>query len=183
MKKRSVPGVLIFGEGSRLQYANKEALDMIPALRDGTGDSEDEAPHVPAEIAEICTRLNDGSAAIDPVRGNTVHCELLDRSTGVPLSLRAFFISGRERNGGMRHIMVLVERVVEKHAADFEKAQRDYNLSKREAEVLRHICGGLTNRAIAERMFISEYTVKDHIKKIMKNMGAASRSEIIALLT
>lgn len=47
--------------------------------------------------------------------------------------------------------------------------------------MLKLICDGLTNKEISERLFISEYTVKDHIKNIMEKMGASSRGEIIAI--
>lgn len=36
----------------------------------------------------------------------------------------------------------------------------------------KYICEGFTNREIAENRFISEYTVKVHIKNIMKKMQA-----------
>lgn len=55
-------------------------------------------------------------------------------------------------------------------------------LSKREVEILRCVCRGLTNKEIAEIKFISEYTVKDHVKKIMRNMAVSSRSEILPAL-
>ena len=78
--------------------------------------------------------------------------------------------------------MVLMERIVEKHQVDIDKARREFQLSKREAEVVRLICQGLANREIAENLFISEFTVKDHIKNVMRKMRAGSRNEIVALL-
>jgi len=78
--------------------------------------------------------------------------------------------------------MVLMERIVEKHQVDIDKARREFQLSKREAEVVRLICQGLANREIAENLFISEFTVKGHIKNVMKKMRAGSRNEIVTLL-
>jgi DNA-binding NarL/FixJ family response regulator len=40
----------------------------------------------------------------------------------------------------------------------------------------------MTNREISTTPFITEYTLKDHIKKIMDKVKATSRSEIIANL-
>ena len=80
------------------------------------------------------------------------------------------------------YVMVLVERVVEKHAIDFEKIKKNYHLSNRELDIIKSLCQGLSNRAIGEKLFISEYTVKDHLKNIMAKMGAESRNEILALL-
>ncbi len=78
--------------------------------------------------------------------------------------------------------MVLLERIVERHEVDIEKARRDFGLSKREAELVSLIGRGMANREIAETLFISEHTVKDHLKNIMRKMRAGSRNEIIALL-
>ena len=57
----------------------------------------------------------------------------------------------------------------------------DEQLTSREVEVLRHVAGGNRNRDIAERLFISEETVKVHLKRIMVKLGAADRSEAIAI--
>ncbi len=87
---------------------------------------------------------------------------------------------GEEKEGS--HILILLERVVEKHTVNVEKAALRYNLSLREVEVVRLICEGYTNREIAEKLYISEYTVKDHIKNTMRKMEVATRNEIVALL-
>jgi DNA-binding NarL/FixJ family response regulator len=92
-----------------------------------------------------------------------------------------FFLKGNV-DANPTHIMVLIEQIAEKREADFEKANKSYRLSKREAEVLKLLCKGFTNKGIAKELFISEYTVKDHIKQIMEKMGVKSRSEIIALM-
>jgi hypothetical protein len=44
--------------------------------------------------------------------------------------------------------MVLIEQIAEKREADFEKANKNYRLSKRDAEVLRLLCKGCTKRAL-----------------------------------
>ena len=54
-------------------------------------------------------------------------------------------------------------------------------LSAREIEVLRQIAGGNRNRDIAERLFISEETVKVHIKHIMEKLGASDRTQAVAI--
>ncbi|MGA9673668.1 MAG: response regulator transcription factor [Terracidiphilus sp.] len=54
-------------------------------------------------------------------------------------------------------------------------------LSKREIEVLQKIAGGNRNSDIAELLFISEETVKGHIKHIMEKLGASDRTEAVAI--
>ena len=50
-------------------------------------------------------------------------------------------------------------------------------LSERETEVLRLVAHGLANKEIAGRLFISETTVKTHVKKIMQKLGVPSRTQ------
>jgi DNA-binding CsgD family transcriptional regulator len=52
-----------------------------------------------------------------------------------------------------------------------------WNLSKRESEVLALVAEGLTNRAIAGRLFISEKTSSSHVTHILDKLGVSSRTE------
>jgi DNA-binding NarL/FixJ family response regulator len=54
-------------------------------------------------------------------------------------------------------------------------------LSKREVEVLHKVAGGNRNSDIAELLFISEETVKGHVKHIMEKLGASDRTEAVAI--
>jgi DNA-binding NarL/FixJ family response regulator len=54
-------------------------------------------------------------------------------------------------------------------------------LTEREVEVLRAVAEGNRNRDIAEKLFISEETVKVHIKHIMEKLGATDRTQAVAI--
>jgi DNA-binding CsgD family transcriptional regulator len=54
-------------------------------------------------------------------------------------------------------------------------------LTRRESEVLRLICAGMTNAAIARDLFISVKTVSVHVSNILAKLGAASRGEAAAM--
>jgi len=57
----------------------------------------------------------------------------------------------------------------------------DEELTAREIEVLRHVSGGNRNRDIADLLFISEETVKTHLKHVMDKLGAKDRTQAIAI--
>jgi DNA-binding NarL/FixJ family response regulator len=57
----------------------------------------------------------------------------------------------------------------------------DETLSKREVEVLQKVAGGNRNSDIAALLFISEETVKGHVKHIMEKLGASDRTEAVAV--
>jgi DNA-binding NarL/FixJ family response regulator len=54
------------------------------------------------------------------------------------------------------------------------------NLSPREGEVLQLVAQGATNKQIADSLFISENTVKTHLRNIMEELHLANRSQAAA---
>ena len=52
-------------------------------------------------------------------------------------------------------------------------------LTKREIEVLRLVAQGLNNREIGKRLFISENTVKNHVRNILEKLQLHSRMEAV----
>lgn len=57
----------------------------------------------------------------------------------------------------------------------------EMGISERESDVLRLIVDGLNNRAVAEKLFISEDTVKTHVRAIFRKLGVSDRSQAVAL--
>jgi DNA-binding CsgD family transcriptional regulator len=53
-------------------------------------------------------------------------------------------------------------------------------VTAREADVLRLVADGLTNREIGERLFLSPRTVEKHIERLLAKTGAANRSQLVA---
>jgi len=66
-------------------------------------------------------------------------------------------------------------------AAHLAEHMGDESLSKREVDVLQKIAGGNRNSDIAALLFISEETVKGHVKHIMEKLGANDRTEAVAI--
>lgn len=75
---------------------------------------------------------------------------------------------------------VLHEVLLEGDVATLDLEPLVEALTPRELEVLRMTASGLGNREIAERLGISEHTIKFHISSILGKLGAASRTEAVA---
>ena len=60
--------------------------------------------------------------------------------------------------------------------AALDQAGRTGGLSPRELEVLRLLATGATNRAVADRLFLSERTVARHVSNIFGKLGVSSRA-------
>ena len=54
-------------------------------------------------------------------------------------------------------------------------------LSQRESEVLQLMVGGLSNRAIAQRLFVGEETVKSHTRSIYRKLEVGERAQAVAV--
>ena len=163
INKRAIPGLLIIDADYRLLYANREALEIIFGRPEfATRNASESQRHMPEEIVELCEQLKRKDAIFDSTSSKVPGCEILDATSGNSCSLRVSFIN-KPAGGGdkqQQHIIVLIEKIVERHEVDLPKAKEDYALSKREVEILECVCRGLTNREIAETKFISQYTVK-----------------------
>jgi DNA-binding NarL/FixJ family response regulator len=81
----------------------------------------------------------------------------------------------------IRHVHAGKKRVPPQVAAQIAEHMSDEELTAREVEVLRKIAGGNRNKDIADLLFISEETVKVHIKHIMDKLGAKDRTQAIAI--
>ncbi len=81
----------------------------------------------------------------------------------------------------IRQVHAGKKRVPPQVAARLAEHMSDEDLTAREIEVLNQIAGGNRNKDIAEKLFITEETVKVHIKHIMDKLGANDRTQAVAI--
>jgi DNA-binding NarL/FixJ family response regulator len=81
----------------------------------------------------------------------------------------------------IRHVHAGKKRVPPEVASQLAEHMSDEALTPREIDVLREVAGGNRNRDIGERLFISEETVKVHVKHLMDKLGARDRTQAIAI--
>lgn len=81
----------------------------------------------------------------------------------------------------MRIVDVPEESQREEANESFDALCTRYEISKREAEIIASICEGLTNQQIADRLFISLQTVKDHTSRIYLKTEVKNRTQLANL--
>ncbi|MGA9542827.1 MAG: response regulator transcription factor [Candidatus Sulfotelmatobacter sp.] len=62
-----------------------------------------------------------------------------------------------------------------------ERKREDLRITRRELEILELIAQGLSNREIAEKLFVSESTVKTHSSRVFDKLGAKRRTQAVQL--
>lgn len=74
------------------------------------------------------------------------------------------------------------EKQEENANMDYKMFCTEYEISKRESEIVWEICTGKTNKAIAEKLFITLQTVKDHTHRIYTKTQVKSRVQLANLV-
>ncbi|MFF6878961.1 MULTISPECIES: response regulator [unclassified Streptomyces] len=76
----------------------------------------------------------------------------------------------------------LISRVLAQPApSDLVDPRRLATLTPREREVMALVAGGLSNDAIAERLFVTPVTVKTHANRAMTKLGARDRAQLVVI--
>jgi two-component system, NarL family, response regulator LiaR len=91
-----------------------------------------------------------------------------------------FTVAGRRRDAVVREISAPVE--VPASRVPFVRnaaRQAELSITARELEILEQIAAGLSNREIAERLFVSENTVKTHSGRLLDKLGARRRTQAV----
>jgi DNA-binding NarL/FixJ family response regulator len=78
------------------------------------------------------------------------------------------------------HLARIEETTQLRAAADDSRPDEPEVLTAREMEIVEFVAAGLTNAAIAERLWISPGTVKKHLENIYAKLGVANRAAAVA---
>ena len=158
---RDDPGVVLLeltDRGVAVLTASPSALRRLAEVEDGTVDG------LPFAVTSLARTAHG--------RGSSARCRLRTRS-GRWLTLHAERLPGS-----------IVSLVVEpSRPADIAALLADaYRLSEREAEVVGLVVRGHSNAEIARALWLSPYTVADHVKNIFEKTGVRSRGELTSRL-
>jgi DNA-binding NarL/FixJ family response regulator len=97
---------------------------------------------------------------------------------------RAYLLKGllrKELLETIRAVHAGQKRIPPEVAAELAGHVIDDTLTLREIDVLRLIAGGNANKLIADRLLITEETVKGHVKNILSKLGASDRTHAVTL--
>lgn len=91
-------------------------------------------------------------------------------------------LTGRPERVVVREVEVPAPPLPAAPAGPLDPARREaLGITKRELEILELIAEGLSNREIAERIFVSENTVKTHSSRLFDKLNARRRTQAVQL--
>jgi len=81
----------------------------------------------------------------------------------------------------IRAVHIGKKRIHPEIAANLADHLGEENLTRRETEVLQLVSEGNSNKEIGRKLFISEETVKGHVKNILGKLGANDRTQAVSI--
>jgi DNA-binding NarL/FixJ family response regulator len=181
-------------EGIAALISNQPDMELIAEAASGSEAIEAFRKHRP-DVTLMDLRLPDmsGIDAMIAIRVEFPDARIVMLTTfegdiqiqrALQTGARAYLLKSsppKELMDTIRQVHAGKKRIPPEIASQLAEHMSDEALTNREVEVLQSIAGGNRNRDIANALFISEETVKVHIKHIMDKLGASDRTEAVAI--
>lgn len=181
-------------EGIALVIKNQQDMTMIAEAANGREAIELYRLHSP-DVVLMDLRLPDisGIDAMIAIRAEFPDARIIVLTTfegdveiqrALAAGARAYLLKSmppKEIVEVIRQVAVGKKRIPTQIATKLAEHMADESLTSREVEVLGHVAGGNRNWEIAKQLFISEETVKVHLKHIMEKLGAKDRTQAVAI--
>ncbi len=178
-ERRSIPGVMLFAGTGEVLFMNAEAEVLsrqIMAARYEAGAQE----VLPTEILDLCVSLRNLLENEDQENSEGQH--ELRRVAGdlpTPVLLRGFPLAPHSPDDDAC-MLVLMEKIGRERRIVSDQAKDQFRLTDREVEIVKYISEGWTNKEIAHHLEISEHTVKEHVRHLLKKTKSTTRTGILA---
>lgn len=172
-------GVILFNSMGQLLFINKEAQVCIRhlqplSIRNTGGCLIPDDVH--AVVRDLISRLLECE---HPKDCESIQVERLVFSSDQGLLLRGFCIPD-EPIASHSRVLVTIEKLHQGLGCPDINIQDRYHLTQREQMVIIYLMLGFTNKEIANRINLSEYTVKEHLKRIMQKTKTTTRTGLLA---
>ena len=157
-------------------------LDVRMPIMDGVATTKELSQHYP-EIAVLVLTTFDDDEYISQAMNYGAKGYLLKDSPPEDLVLAIHAVNKGHTHLGPGLFEKALNHTPEKTKADAVVCDRLAELSPREREVLNLIAVGANNREIAQKLYISEKTVKNHVTSILSKLNLRDRTQAALLVS
>jgi DNA-binding NarL/FixJ family response regulator len=96
-----------------------------------------------------------------------------------PVLLRGFPLAAHSEKDDAC-MLIIMEKIGRERRVVPDQVKDQYRLTDREVEIVKYISEGWTNKEIARHLGISEHTVKEHVRHLLKKTKTTTRTGILA---
>jgi DNA-binding CsgD family transcriptional regulator len=179
-EKNEGTGVFLFSTARQLLFMNESANRCLRDLTDGSSNGAQGV--LPPCVIDMCAALLAVvTNSCHPKDLEHCHIERVAGTAGARFLLRGLVVPEEPLQTKSR-LIVLVEQMSEPVGYPTTQVGNYYRLTEREQMVVIYLMLGFTNKEIANRIDLSEYTVKEHIKRIMHKTSTTTRTGLVARL-
>ncbi len=166
-------GIIVLDESLELIYQNKHATRFFSYLTPQEREQRLPSRPLPKEVYLHCKdllRVAPADEDSEPSRKLfELHCQTENKK--LPIHIRVITYRNKKP-------LLLLCFAPEEYESNIIKRIMKYGLSQRQAEVVSLLKKGLTNKEIGSKLFISKYTVENHLKSIYEKMNVKNRTEL-----
>ena len=172
-------GVVLFSSTGQLLFMNQEAQVFIRELQP-LSTRENGTCLIPEEIHAVVRDLISRLMHCEhPKDCEAIQVERLCFTPDHRLLIRGLCIPDAPLARNSR-FLIIMEQLRQKLECPDTNIQQRYHLTEREQMVIIYLMLGFTNKEIANRLNLSEYTVKEHLKRIMQKTKTTTRTGLLA---
>ena len=172
-------GVVLFSSSGQLLFMNHEAQLYIRQLQP-LATRENGTCLIPEDVHGVVRELISRLMNCDhPKDCEAIQIERLCFTSDQRLLLRGLCIPDAPLARNSR-LLIVMEKLNQKLECPDANIQQRYHLTEREQMVIIYLMLGFTNKEIANRLNLSEYTVKEHLKRIMQKTKTTTRTGLLA---
>ena len=178
-QQQATTGIILFNSTGQLLFMNSEAQAFIRQLQPQS-TRENGTCLIPEEIHTVVRNLIGRLMHCDhPKDCESLQVERLCVASDQRLLLRGLCIPDEPLARNSRFLVIMEKLNQQKLECPDANTQQLYHLTEREQMVIIYLKLGFTNKEIAGRMNLSEYTVKEHLKRIMHKTKTTTRTGLL----
>ncbi|MBE9522904.1 MAG: response regulator transcription factor [Proteobacteria bacterium] len=167
-------GIMVMDASLDLIYQDENAVRIMSNLNKTRKPGETSFKPLPEEIYLRCKDLLTSVGQEQAFEPRQLQFDLVSPGDKQKISIELRLITNRGNNP-----LLLLCFDPEEPLSCMLKRSKKHGVTGRETEVVSLLSEGLTNKEIGRRLFISEYTVENHLRSIYRKVGVKNRTSLV----